>query len=54
VLSAFDGRQTAAEVYEAANRSGSIPNGFTQTDFADLACLLVERGFLLNMDEGTS
>jgi SAM-dependent methyltransferase len=50
VLSAFDGAKTVAEVYEEANRSDSIPNAFPEGEFVDLACLLVERGFL-SLDE---
>jgi SAM-dependent methyltransferase len=47
ILNACDGARTAAEVYEEVNRSHSIPEAFTEADFVDLVCLLVERGFLL-------
>jgi hypothetical protein len=52
VLSAFDGRQTVAQVYEAMSRSSAIPKGFGEVDFVELICLLIERGFLMQMDDG--
>ena len=30
--------------------AGAIPAAFTKTEFVDLVCLLVERGFLLNSE----
>jgi hypothetical protein len=50
VLSAFDGRRTVAEVHDEMSRAGSIPTAFTRTEFVDLVCLLVERGFLLHIE----
>lgn len=45
-LAAFDGRLTAAEVYDRAASAGSLPRELSREQFADLVCVLVERGFL--------
>jgi hypothetical protein len=46
LIARFDGRQSVAQVFAAAQASGALPQGFTLDDFAGLVALMAERGFL--------
>ncbi len=46
VVAQFDGRQTVAEIYEAARRREMLPEAFSLDDFTALAVNMIERGYL--------
>ena len=47
VIAKLNGRQSVAEVYNAAQAAGELPEGFPLEPFIELVDLMVERGFLL-------
>ena len=46
LLNAFDGQQTAREIYDAAASDSRVPGEFSPDDFCELVCFLAERGLL--------
>jgi SAM-dependent methyltransferase len=46
LISAFDGRRTLQDVFNAAHTTGQMPGDFTLAAFTDFVALLIERGFL--------
>jgi methylase of polypeptide subunit release factors len=46
MIDGFDGSKTVAEVFGVGRMARSIPEQMTDTDFVELICLLIEKGFL--------
>jgi methylase of polypeptide subunit release factors len=46
MMDAFDGTKTVAEVFGVGRMARSIPEQMDDSDFVELVCLLLEKGFL--------